>query len=816
MYSGINNINVTLYDIKLGRVHFKGFNIDMIISGCQIQHTFISLVSEETTMHSISALKSMLGTFQIVKYSVIMRKCTFDGMYGNTRTALILEDSKVILTNCLLQNLRTPGTVSAIHASEGTSVVLKHCNIWMNLGSYGIFYIVSSSHLDISYSNVTSNVVMDSGGTITIQKESNLDMYHTNLTANVGLTGGAINCQNVTHMNIQLSYFEGNSASHFGGAIHMDSCNADITNTQFIHNIAWRDERIIPVERNQETFGLSIATEPATPIDEGIEVYDNNIPSGGAISMLEGSQLNLITCTFENNVARYGGCIVGINGSKISAQQSNFTGNNAFYTAVVISQNCTNIQFSNCNFMHNTANWGRTVVSLRSNSSALIDSCYFYNNSALVYNAGVIYATFRSSVQLWNSTFLHNSAGQGGGVIEINHATKLLIHYCDFRNSSSGSFGGVIYSNTKNMINITESLFEGNSAVLQGGVLCASLGSQVNIDNCTFQYNSLPNGLGGAVFGNTESRINILNSNLRNNHGGFRGGAVTAMAHSTVVMKNCDISNNIAGINGGGITSYKSNITIIDCSIHNNSAGRNGGAFMAWTDSHAIIRNTSFVGNLVKLGRGGAILCYTATTIEIYNVTFLWNSAHEYGGAIGIYGRSRIGITESTFQENHAGFMGGGIYSDTHSEVKVTFSEFTANSANALGGAVEVKRDSKCYFTRCSFHNNTSGIRGGTFHLVSGTIYIAKCDFINNKSLAEMPLGNDLYISDEEEEDGPQIVHTYQSTFTQNSQTFYSGDETFTKEAMKFNVIWMAPLNSIQETVYASGMFLPFIIIFSL
>jgi sugar lactone lactonase YvrE len=110
---------------------------------------------------------------------------------------------------------------------------------------------------------------------------------------------------------------------------------------------------------------------------------------------------------------------------------------------------------------------------------------------------------------------------------------------------------------------------------------------------------------------------------------------------------------------GGGIFSAAA-LTVSNCTFLNNtttSALAAGGAIQSLGLGGLTVNNSTFSGNSVPAGYGGAIASYTGLTVG--NSTFSGNSAGVNGGAIWNIGTATVSY--STFSGNSAS-SGGGVY----------------------------------------------------------------------------------------------------------------------------------------------------------
>ena len=155
--------------------------------------------------------------------------------------------------------------------------------------------------------------------------------------------------------------------------------------------------------------------------------------SGG---ILNGGTLTINNCIFSGNSGVYGGG-VGLYGSyepptaRLTITNSTFSGNRALERGGGVAINRGSAIITNSTFFNNSAPYGGGVAFYsywRSDSGPLIisNSTFFENNA--IYSGGGVYSDAYSphGVEIYNSTFSNNSAGNGAGVFSNNGKLTLL------------------------------------------------------------------------------------------------------------------------------------------------------------------------------------------------------------------------------------------------------------------------------------------------------------------------------------------------------------------------------------------------------
>ena len=252
-----------------------------------------------------------------------------------------------------------------------------------------------------------------------------------------------------------------------------------------------------------------------------------------------------------------------------------------------------------------------------------LDNCYFYNLTAsTLENEGTIIdcqncefydqRSFYENIYFWKSVFSINKA-----VVSIQKST--------FRNMSAHSFSKTI---------LIDGAFLEMSQKLNFPVFLLTY-SQFNLSEVTAENIECLNCFeGGGLFLASNSEINILLSKFRSNECVF-----------------------------GFLSTIESNVTVNSSYFEGNVAITHGGSLF-FTDSNALIYNSSFLNNKARNGAGGSVHFYS----EVYKDFSLFNSYFEnniasIGGAV-FYQKISILIDSLTiFKNNKALLYGNNLFS---------------------------------------------------------------------------------------------------------------------------------------------------------
>jgi predicted outer membrane repeat protein len=290
--------------------------------------------------------------------------------------------------------------------------------------------------------------------------------------------------------------------------------------------------------------------------------------------------------------------------------------------------------------------------------------------------AGAGLWTFSSTkLTLENTTFKNNHAnGEGGGAIYAGWRSTNIVINSTFENNSSSGNGltgksergaGAIAVKSESSLTVRDSQFTSNTGI-NGGAINTVLGGLI-VENSTFIKNdSTPGGsigphtfgYGGAIYtdgasatsdSSTSGKIEIRNSRFEGNKGAGQGGGLLLFGYEgdEVIIENSTIIDNqvIESVNGDAL-----------------------GGGLRHGNSKLTVRNTTFVNNRA-LVQGGGLWIGEKSPVTIENSTFYENKAESTDGKNGLGGAILLAngsqpttITNTTVANNYAGFQGAGFW----------------------------------------------------------------------------------------------------------------------------------------------------------
>ena len=336
-----------------------------------------------------------------------------------------------------------------------------------------------------------------------------------------------------------------------GGAIYITGGSLQITDSNFIENIATPDNH---------GDGAAIYADASVLNVTGTTFKSNKGFLGGAV-YIKGMTQNTIAfnnCTFDNNTALQGGAIFVEASTTLNINDTIFNENKAisdryigkyndFGAGAAISAadgsnimvNVTNSKFiKNAVTSNDKSGFGATITST---GSLYIENSLFDQNVAGKDTISVYYGTNSGTVTVINSNFTNNIANEGrAGAIYTNSAKELTVIGSKFENNNAATNGGAIYANGK--ATIINSTFSGNTAV-NGSAIYAN--NDLTLENNTISKVSADIVLGANGKIISTVKVIILNGEVK-----------------TINTLEATLSANVTDDNGNLINDTNFNFTI--------------------------------------------------------------------------------------------------------------------------------------------------------------------------------------------------------------------------------------------------------------
>ena len=295
--------------------------------------------------------------------------------------------------------------------------------------------------------------------------------------------------------------------------------------------------------------------------------------------------------------------------------------------------------------------------------------------------------------------------------------------------------GGAIRNNSNGRLTLERSTVRDSRATLSGGAILST--GPLTITDSLLEGNQALNG--GALYPRfAGARTTIVGSVLRNNRAtgttdGW-GGAILAWDGAPVAIEGGEIFSNTARM-GGGIYNFAGSTLALRGSalLRGNRARDSGGGL--WNEGTATLAGVTLSGNSAPYGGG----IWNNGAVTLAGVTLSGNAAPPLGpvsagGGGGLMNNRTATLTDVTISGNSASWDGGGLANnDTATLTNVTISGNTAGErggglANAVGTAT---------LTNVTISGNTAGISGSSTYRLSGTIALR-----NTIVASSLPGGN--------------------------------------------------------------------------
>ena len=528
------------------------------------------------------------------------------------------------------------------------------------------------------------------------------------------------------------------------------------------------------------------------------------------------NKLYISGCSFIKNQAYLGGSIYIYFGVHIQILQSQFIKNSAYIGGVILSDQNNFIIVQKCSFNKNRATFSNGgCIATASNTVVNIYQSTFKENFA-GNEAGVLHAEKNTSIYISDSTFLGNKAISAGGVLAKINQGNLTIVKCLFKGNSADMLDSVlnIYHNV-NMI-IQDSSFLHNTAGFRGAVIIVNaIGI---ISNVIFEHNSAI--IGACIFIAENSKLTVNQTIFHDNN---EGNVISCQDGSELLLQDCVFLNHSSPADSFLEISY-SNLTMANCTFIANQMGTNGGIVNVASNCHVSVKTCLFDSNSGRYGAVfyisqqsvvsieyshfqnntamfGGCLFAADSNVEVRNCNFTNNTANSHGGAIESQS-SNINIKNSIFI-NHKSFLGGILY--VNGSNLMAYNTIFEKSSAHLGGAIYKYNQGKVSIDKCLLNMNTGVYGGAIYYLESNSLRLSNttCKYTPSIVGKRGCIDFDIYTH-------TYNVDLYTLSFNIDNGKIYisSTEQNFLNDSLDYKMIYKpgAVLNWL-ETPFASGKF---------
>ena len=349
----------------------------------------------------------------------------------------------------------------------------------------------------------------------------------------------------------------------------------------------------------------------------------------------------------------------------------------------------------------------------------------------------------KPQVTVKNGTVTGGRNPQNGGGFAIDSAVVQLEDLTITGNETVGGNGngevggGGIYASHADvsMQNVTVSANSVTGSSSDGGGILVRYGS-LTMDGCHVEGNTAPDCGGGMLL--RHSVLNAAKSFFENNTAKYGAGIYfgdtpneaeegCSGEHNHLITDSTISGNTVLdlenGIGGGMYVGTTSNLTLRNSKLLNNNGASQGGAIVAYSAGTIELDDVSISENKAQSGAGIFALCTAVcnTDIRLLNGTAIdTNTATGYGG--GIYADA-LANTLSVTAENSsvsgnkaAGGAGIFTYKDGSAVINVNLQSgavMQENAATGMGGAIYAYNDANINIAKNSaVYNNTAKTAG--------------------------------------------------------------------------------------------------------
>ena len=381
----------------------------------------------------------------------------------------------------------------------------------------------------------------------------------------------------------------------------------------------------------------------------------------------------------------------------------------------------------------------------------------------------------KPQVTVKNGTVTGGRNPQNGGGFAIDSAVVQLEDLTITGNEAVGGNGngevggGGIYAShadvSMRIVTVSENSVTGSSS--DGGGILVRYGS-LTMDGCHVERNTAPDCGGGMIL--RHSVLNAAKSFFENNTAKFGAGIYfgdtpneaeegCSGEHNHLITDSTISGNTVLdpenGIGGGMYVGTTSNLTLRNSKLLNNDGATQGGAIVAYSAGTIELDGVSISENKAQSGAGILALCTAVcnTDIRLLNGTAIdANTATGYGG--GIYANAiakelNVTVTNSSVSGNTAA-GGAGIFTYKFGSAVINVDLQSGavmhnnNAVTNMGGAIYAYNDANINIAANSaVYNNTAAGYGGAIYASASNVNIAAKSAVYNNTAATA--GDDLF-----------------------------------------------------------------------
>ena len=742
--SGRTNSDITLTGVSLtnnstpGATSKSGGGGAIYVNTCKLTVTGVTLNGNSSGYYGGALRADSSATVYINGNSVISNNM------GTTGAALYFSSSSLEAENVTIENNNAEQNTNGTVYFNGGAHILNNITATGNKANTGGVFDLNKATVTMS-SIVAKDNEANLGGVI-YARMSTLEIADSTFENNKSTTnGGAISLAGTTLDISGESVFKENSAAGHAGAVYV-SYYEEKEGSELIKKWSGILTVIGASFENNTAMGggaISIRTSCEADITDSefinnsvsgfADENDGNGEGGGAIYVGYGSlTLNNVTMTGNTAADGFGGAVNACD-STVTVNGGSFDNNTSMGGGAVNVLDNSNVTFNVTYFNSNVALGEANTLgggAINSASSDLTVSGVTMDDNSSTYYGGAINAR-KGTVVIENSVIKNTQGGTGAALYFREAGTVVTLTDITLTDNVSTA-NGIIYMTNAGTLTVDGLIATANSAH-QGGVFYVS-GGVITLNNVTATENNADNGgvlyVGGASVTVNDSTFDSNTAKL--------GGAIYTTSGSITVLET-DILNNIATEFGGAAYVAGGNLTFGEGTEVNRNTAVNGGAIYAAENATVEVIGAAFGEN--EAAKGGAIFATKNSAVTVKGASFTGNSA-SYGGAIFAEGTTLdVGSDEAgnktLFENNAATGYGGALYINEYSftpevaEGEPTPETEIVKTTLSVNGAV--------------FEINTA-LRGGAIYLAKTEGYtLEKTEFVSNSATEENYGGGAIY-----------------------------------------------------------------------
>lgn len=449
----------------------------------------------------------------------------------------------------------------------------------------------------------------------------------------------------------------------------------------------------------------------------------------------------------------------------------------------------TTLKFENITFTGGVMSTDHGGVIKHRNGTIIYKNCTFtgnkQTNEKAEKNAGVFNLYHKANAIVENCYFYNNTSTGAGGVVYMSQPdASIRFTGCQFgdgteANQNTATNGGVA-SFTKGTVTFENCTFDKNIATGSGGVIHLPSGSiaKVTISNCTFTNNQAKYAGVGALYDGTtilsgnkfisttatgnsgvflikgSANVTDNSSTFQSNTASTWGGAVVVEGTATVKFEGSSFGvdgdaskKNTAGSGGGAMNLNGGTVTLVKCGFYGNES-KDGAAIRRGesdTDCKLTIQGCEFKNNNATVNAGAIFFEKGTLTIEKASDgtrNLFHGNTTTYVGALALCGTAVATVSDTDFVQNKVvgtqGYLtnyGGAVNVNNTAAVSFENCLFDTNSTTQFGGAIAALGASPVIkANKCTFKDNKAAKQGGAIANASDNsiIYLNSCVFTGN------------------------------------------------------------------------------------